>query len=121
VIEKQQRRPPTGATNSTPRPGDFPLGSPASRAAARLLAQERRRPRTPPMEIIPVTNVDDWQMLSDICAKIGQISNASERQTCPSDYWVEFVWAGDENAAKSNPRGDAGQRAEQERQVLREE
>lgn len=108
MIEKQGRESVPRATNSTLRPGDFPIGSAKSRAAARLLAQERLRPRTPPMEIIPVTNVDDWQMLSDICAKIGQISNASERQTCPSDYWVEFVWAGDKNAAKSNPRGDAG-------------
>lgn len=48
MIEKQDRRSPTQATESTPRPGDFPIGSRQSRAAARALLEERRRPKGPP-------------------------------------------------------------------------
>jgi hypothetical protein len=48
VTEKQDRRSPTHATESTPRPGDFPIGSRQSRAAARALLEERRRPKGPP-------------------------------------------------------------------------
>jgi len=51
VIENQQRRHPIQATNSTPRPGDFPLGSARSRAAARALFEERVRPKGPPIEV----------------------------------------------------------------------
>lgn len=36
MIEKSRRDRPLPATDSTPRPGDFPPGSPESRAAARL-------------------------------------------------------------------------------------
>jgi hypothetical protein len=41
VIEKAKRKPPITATDSGPRPGDFPIGSPESRAAARALISAR--------------------------------------------------------------------------------
>jgi hypothetical protein len=48
VIEKAKGRSPVPATDSTLRPGDFPLGSPQSRAAARALLEEHKRPKYPP-------------------------------------------------------------------------
>ena len=36
MIEKSRRNIPLPATDSTPKPGNFPIGSPESRAAARL-------------------------------------------------------------------------------------
>ena len=36
MIEKPRREPSLAATDSTPKPGNFPIGSPESRAAARL-------------------------------------------------------------------------------------
>lgn len=41
MIEKAERKPPVTATDSGPRPGDFPIGSPESRAAARALISAR--------------------------------------------------------------------------------
>ena len=41
MIEKTKREPPVTATGSAPRPGDFPIGSPESRAAARALISAR--------------------------------------------------------------------------------
>jgi hypothetical protein len=59
------------ATNSGPRPGDFPLGSAESRAAARALLwnQQASKPR---IEI--VTNVEgfntQWQDFGDVLMRI---------------------------------------------------
>jgi hypothetical protein len=41
VIEKAKRKLPVTATDSGPRPGDFPIGSPKSRAAARAMISAR--------------------------------------------------------------------------------
>jgi hypothetical protein len=48
VIEKAKGKSPVLATDSTSRPGDFPLGSPQSRAAARALMEKRKPPERPP-------------------------------------------------------------------------
>lgn len=36
MLWKSRKEPPLPATDSRPKPGDFPLGSPESRAAARM-------------------------------------------------------------------------------------
>jgi hypothetical protein len=41
MMNNQQDRPSIPVTDATPRPGDFPLGSPASRAAARAFRESR--------------------------------------------------------------------------------
>ena len=41
MIEKAKQKPPVTATDLGPRPGDFPIGSPESRAAARALISAR--------------------------------------------------------------------------------
>jgi hypothetical protein len=71
VIEKQHRRRPIRATNSTPRPGDFPLGSGRSRAAARALLEERVRPKDPPIEVnLSFLSVEEAQ---EIYAKLAAL------------------------------------------------
>ena len=42
MIENQREKASSHATNSGPKPGDFPLGSPESRAAARRIAGLRQ-------------------------------------------------------------------------------
>jgi hypothetical protein len=90
---KNTQRSPGGlAGASQPRPAEFPIGSMASRAAARMLAQEKRRPRTPPMAVIPVENLNDWLVLSEVSSRRGEHEL--------SDYWIQFEWAGQESAAE---------------------
>jgi hypothetical protein len=48
VIEKSNRQDLQPATDSSLRPGDFILGSRKSRAAARALLEQRKRPKHPP-------------------------------------------------------------------------
>ena len=59
------------ATNSGPRPGDFPLGSAKSRAAARALLRNQQASK-PRIEI--VTNVEgfntQWQDFGDVLMRI---------------------------------------------------
>jgi hypothetical protein len=59
------------ATNSGPRPGDFPLGSAKSRAAARALLRNQQASK-PRIEI--VTNVEgfntQWQNFGDVLMRI---------------------------------------------------
>ena len=59
------------ATNSGPRPGDFPLGSAKSRAAARALLRNQKSSK-PRIEI--VTNVEgfdtQWQDFGDVLMRI---------------------------------------------------
>ena len=69
--------------------GEFPIGSLASRAAARMLAQEKRRPRKPPRAIIKVTDLNQWLT----------ICKHGEREA-KTDYYIQFVWAGHETAAE---------------------
>jgi hypothetical protein len=84
-----QRSPARLAGPSQSRPAEFPIGSLASRAAARLLAQEKRQPRKPPMTIIKVTDLNAWL---SIC-KVPQ-------PEVKSDYYIQFEWAGRETAAE---------------------
>ena len=49
MTDRLSSRPP--ATAVGPKPGDFPLGSRESRAAARALFEERIRPKGPPIEV----------------------------------------------------------------------
>ena len=59
------------ATNAGPRPGDFPLGSAKSRAAARALLRNQQASK-PRIEI--VTNVEgfntQWQDFGDVLMRI---------------------------------------------------
>jgi hypothetical protein len=48
VSEKSGREGPQPATDSALRPGDFALGSRESRAAARALLEQRKKPSRPP-------------------------------------------------------------------------
>lgn len=48
MIEKTPRERSLPATDLALRPGDFPVGSPQSRAAARAVFEKRRRPKHPP-------------------------------------------------------------------------
>lgn len=48
MIEKTPRERSLPATDLALRPGDFPVGSPQSRAAARAVLEKRRRPKHPP-------------------------------------------------------------------------
>ena len=84
-----QTSPPSFAGPSSSRPEEFPIGSLASRAAARLLAQEKRRPRKPPRAIIKVTDLNQWLA----------ICKHGEREA-KTDYYIQFVWAGHETAAE---------------------
>jgi hypothetical protein len=91
---KNTERSPGGlAGASQPRPAEFPIGSVASRSAARMLAQEKRRPRTPPMAIVPITNLHSWLAISEVRAK-------RKHDAELSDYWIQFEWAGQECAAE---------------------
>ena len=54
MIDKPEKKRPLPATNSTPKPGDFPIGSAESRAAARMLATSREDTRK---RVQIVTNV----------------------------------------------------------------
>ena len=40
MIENSRREDPLRATDSAPKPGDFPIGSVESRAAARMIAEK---------------------------------------------------------------------------------
>ena len=40
----RRKEPPLPATDSGPKPGDFPLGSPQSRAAARMKLEAQEEP-----------------------------------------------------------------------------
>ena len=48
MIEKTPRERSLPATDLALRPGDFPVGSPQSSAAARAVLEKRRRPKHPP-------------------------------------------------------------------------
>ena len=87
--QNTQSLPPRFAGNSSSRPEEFPIGSLASRAAARMLAQEKRRPRKPPRAIIKVTDLNQWLT----------ICKHGEREA-KTDYYIQFVWAGHETAAE---------------------
>jgi hypothetical protein len=59
----------------------------------RLLAREKRLPRTPPLAIFTVKNLHDWLVLSEV----------STNRTCDtelSEFWIQFEWAGQESAAE---------------------
>jgi hypothetical protein len=43
TADNSSKKPILTATNSAPRPGDFPLGSASSRAAVRLLLESKKR------------------------------------------------------------------------------
>jgi hypothetical protein len=79
---------------SQSRPAEFPIGSLASRAAARMLAQEKRRPRKPPMTIIKVTDLDEWLAISKV-----------PKPAVKSDYYIRIVWAGRETAVAVESAG----------------
>src|ERR1039458_1611491 len=73
MIEKTNPKPPVTATNSGPRPGDFPIGSPESRAAARALISARGPKLTrydrDCMEIVSMTRLlhaGAWPSYSEI-------------------------------------------------------
>jgi hypothetical protein len=87
--KKTQRSPARLAGPSQARPAEFPIGSLASRAAARLLAQEKRPPRKPPRAIVKVTDLKQWLAICE----------HGEREA-KTDYYVRFVWAGRETAAE---------------------
>lgn len=57
MIETSGRTNLKPATNQTLRPGDFPLGSQKSRAAARALLQERNQPIPPPWGTIDLSSL----------------------------------------------------------------
>jgi hypothetical protein len=64
VFEKPKKPQPLPATDSAPRPGDFPVGSPESRAAARLMLRQRST-ESQRIEIItsiqrPAREWSDW-------------------------------------------------------------
>ena len=84
-----QKSPARLAGPSQSRPAEFPIGSLASRAAARILAQEKRQLRKPPMTIIKVTDLDEWLAISKV-----------PQPEVKSDYYVQIVWAGRETAAE---------------------
>lgn len=48
MLENSSRKLPAIATDAGPRPGDFPLCSASSRAAARAIIAERNRTKGPP-------------------------------------------------------------------------
>jgi hypothetical protein len=88
-VKNTQGSPARLAGPSQSRPEEFPIGSLASRAAARMLAQEKREPRKPPMTIIKVTDLDEWLAISKM-----------PQPEVKSDYYVQIVWAGRETAAE---------------------
>src|SRR5690349_6968017 len=61
-MSKMRKTAPLPATNSTPRPGDFPLGSVESRAAARMLAGKREDTKK---RIEVRTNVSRYTWMGD--------------------------------------------------------
>jgi hypothetical protein len=59
VIEKSGGESQVPATDLTPRPGSFSLGSRESRAAARALLEKRKRPKHPPSFTIDLSSASD--------------------------------------------------------------
>jgi len=56
VTEKQKRKRVLPATDLVPRPSDFAVGSPKSRAAARALLESRRKRRRPPEYVLDLSS-----------------------------------------------------------------
>jgi hypothetical protein len=69
MIEGAGRKRNLFAADSAPGPGDFPLGSRMSRAAARSLIEERRRPKYPPSFTIDLTSAAD-ELCQEIYARL---------------------------------------------------
>ena len=69
MIEESGRKRNLFAADSAPGPGDFPLGSRMSRAAARSLIEERRRPKYPPSFTIDLTSAAD-ELCQEIYARL---------------------------------------------------
>jgi hypothetical protein len=85
MVAKQANSGAVVATDSAPRPGDFPLGSPASRAAARLqvgrLRDSRRRVQIITSVLLPglpgedpkdpnVPHATEWNDCGDVLMRI---------------------------------------------------
>jgi hypothetical protein len=90
VIEKTKDKSLVTATDSTPRPGDFPLGSPQSRAAARALVERRRPPDRPPDATFDFRH-ESIERCQQIYASVAAIrAVAAERDPTP-DYALLHV------------------------------
>jgi hypothetical protein len=69
VTEKLNTQRFVPATDLAPRPGDFPLGSSKSRAAARALLEKRSRPKRPPDWILDLSS-ESIERCREIYAKL---------------------------------------------------
>lgn len=72
MIEKAGGRPSVPATDLAPRPGDFPVGSRKSRAAARALAEKRKKPKCPRSFTLDLSSVsiESCQRIHTRCAAL---------------------------------------------------
>jgi hypothetical protein len=73
VIEKTPRKPSLPATDLALRPGDFPVGFPQSRAAARAVLEKRRRPKHPPSFTLDLS-AESIERCREIYAKLARTS-----------------------------------------------
>lgn len=78
MIERTKDKSLVTATDSTPRPGDFPIGSPQSRAAARALVEKRKPPERPPDAVFDYRR-ETIESCQQIYATFAAISPASTR------------------------------------------
>jgi hypothetical protein len=69
VIEKSSRANREPATGLALRPGDFVLGSRKSRAVARALLEQRKRPKHPPHFTLDVSS-QNFERCQEIYARI---------------------------------------------------
>lgn len=69
MIEKSAGEDLQPATNSAFRPGDFILGSRKSRAAARAMLEERKRPHHPPGFTLDLSS-ESFERCQQIYAKL---------------------------------------------------
>jgi len=73
VIEKTPRERSLPATDLALRPGDFPVGSAQSRAAARAVLAKRRRPKHPPSFTLDLS-AESIERCREIYAKLARTS-----------------------------------------------